>query len=173
MYSAVYSVIQWTTLCNIESRIECIIQCTVLNRDWWRYSGVQGIQTFRYEKQDHKLYLRSMRESFQLLPAEIFTFEYWSYWWVQRYYESLTFIWVLSRKWVMSRFHTFWWHFLTNLGTLCHFLAFFAIYGSFGLFTLFFLYVNLISCNLRFFWVTIYLPMFINNLETLFWKHYP
>ena len=32
---------------------------------------------------------------------------------------------VLSRKWVMSRFCTFWWHFLVHFGSLCYFfLAF-------------------------------------------------
>ena len=32
---------------------------------------------------------------------------------------------VLSRKWVMSRFRAFWWHFFAHFGTLCYFLAFF------------------------------------------------
>ena len=41
---------------------------------------------------------------------------------------------VLLKKWVMSRFHTFWWHFLAHLKTLCYF---FALFGSLGRFTLF------------------------------------
>ena len=37
---------------------------------------------------------------------------------------------VLSRKWVMLRFRTFWWHFLAYFGTLCNFLCFFLRYLS-------------------------------------------